>query len=266
MKKPHRHCPSWIFLLTSIFCVAASVHASGAEDEGPATITREQADVIIEELRAVRELLERLVEPGTALRADAKAPGPVRVATAGRPALGSVDAPVTVVEFTDYECPFCKRFHQTTFATLKRDYIDSGKVRWVVRDLPLPFHPNAQAAAQAVHCAGEQGKFFEMRSKLFARAGATQPDAILGVAADIGLDEMEFAECRASKRHQDAIDRDARDAESARISGTPTFVVGRTEGGWVEGQHIVGAQSFAVFDSAIRTALREAADSPGSGP
>jgi protein-disulfide isomerase len=240
-----------------VLCALAAPQLDAAAEDEPG-ITREQADAILEELKAVRGLLEQLVEERQPKPARRRGPGsPVRVSTAGAPALGRQDAPVTVVEFTDYECPFCKRFHQTTFESLKRDYIDTGQVRWVVRDLPLPIHPNARAAAQAAHCAGEQGRFWEMRETLFANAPAASAEVFRKYGADLDLDVEAYVACLNSGRFLDPVDKDAAEANGLRITGTPTFVVGRTEDQWVEGRPIVGAQSYAVFDGAIRLQLRE---------
>src|SRR5512146_1268003 len=122
----------------------------------PATITREQADAILNELRQIRRLLEVNGRPAASPRpAQPPAPRNIRMAvTAGWQVMGRADAPVTLVEFMDYQCPYCRRFHTDTFAELKKQYIDTGKLRFVSRDLPLSFHANALTAAQAVRCAG----------------------------------------------------------------------------------------------------------------
>src|SRR5262245_31091471 len=116
------------------------------------TITRSQADDILKELRLIRQLLERQQQPA--------APPRPTVATVAvpftDPVLGKKDAPVTIVEFTDYQCTFCQRFHIATFPRLKSKYIDTGKVRFYSRDMPLDFHQNALKAAVAARCAGDQ--------------------------------------------------------------------------------------------------------------
>lgn len=87
------------------------------------------------------------------------------------PVLGNANAPITIIEFSDYECPFCKRFYDQTFGQIKKDYIDTGKVKFIYRDYPLSFHPGAEPAAQAANCAGEQGKYWEMHDKIFQAQG-----------------------------------------------------------------------------------------------
>ena len=121
----------------------------GAGDPS-AAITAEQADAIVQELKEIRKLLESIDKKGVA-QAPQRPPVPpiAKVSVKDSPVLGSADAPVTVVEFTDYQCTYCLRFIKQTFPKLKEQFIDTGKVRWVVRDMPLGFHKNARKAAQA---------------------------------------------------------------------------------------------------------------------
>ena len=97
------------------------------------------------------------------------------MATAGEPSLGKPDAPLTLVEFSDYQCPFCRRFFEQTLPALKSKYIDAGQLRYVFRDFPLDqIHPQARQAAESVHCAAEQGKYWEMHDLLFQSLRAPQ--------------------------------------------------------------------------------------------
>src|SRR6478672_246062 len=111
-----------------------------------AQLTEKQGDAIINELRQIRQALEKL-QQGVGPQARAAAPTRAKVSIRGRPALGSDDAPVTVVEFADYQCPFCKSFFSTTLPSLKKEFIDTGKVRLVMKDLPLAMHSTARPAA-----------------------------------------------------------------------------------------------------------------------
>lgn len=220
-------------------------------------ITRQQADEILKELRDMRALLEKIEgktqspapqrgRPTTATL-DITKPGPI---------LGAVDAPVTVVEFTDYQCPFCKRFTQNTFPFLKRDYIDTGKVRWLVRDLPLGFHSNARKAAQATYCAAEQDKFWAMRDSLFRNNANLGEDQLKVYAADLKLDTSAFNDCFASERYLADIDNYTSTAAGLRLTGTPSFIVGKTTPGKLTGQVIIGAQAPAVFSAEIQKLLQ----------
>jgi len=171
------------------------------------------------------------------------------------PILGDVNAPVTVVEFTDYQCPFCKRFTQNTFPFMKRDYIDTGKVRWLVRDLPLGFHSNARKAAQAAYCAAEQDKFWAMRDSLFRNSGDLSEKQLKVYAADLKLDTRAFNDCMDSDRYLADIDIYTSIAAGLRLTGTPSFIVGKTVSDSLTGRVIIGAQAPAVFGAEIEKLL-----------
>ena len=195
------------FCATALLCCCVAPAAMAAEPAGGTTpqagISRDQADAMLLELREIRKLLENIDQKG--LAQAAAQPRKPRTATVtidpDRPAMGSADAPVTVVEFTDYQCPFCRRFTQSTFPLIQKQYIDTGKVRWVVRDLPLAFHANARKAGQSVHCANEQGKFWEMRDTLFKNSAKLGEEDLRKYAGDVGLDVSAFDSCLASDRH-----------------------------------------------------------------
>ena len=235
-------------------CALGAAFGATAKDAPPATaITGEQADAILLELREIKGLLQKIEKQGGA-RPPAR-PRPSKTATielrGDRPSLGSEDAPVTVIEFTDYQCPFCKRFNQATFTSLKRDYMDTGKVRWLVFDLPLGFHANARQAAQAARCAGEQGKFWEMRDTLFLNSAHLEPAKLKRYGQIVGLDQQAFEACLSSDRYLEQIDQDAQVASEARITGTPTFVIGPTAADAITGRTVVGAQALNVFKGVI---------------
>jgi protein-disulfide isomerase len=231
--------------------------AMAAEPAGTATeqtgISREQADAMLIELREIRKLLENIDKKGLAQAAPQRREPRTATVTIDpdRPAMGSADAPVTVVEFTDYQCPFCRRFTQSTFPLLKSEYIDTGKLRWVVRDMPLAFHANARKAGQSVHCANEQGKFWEMRDTLFKNSAKLGEEDLRKYAGDVGLDVSAFDTCLASDRYLSEIDTDSAEAKRVGITGTPTFVVGKSGGDKLSGTVVVGAQPLNVFKSAI---------------
>jgi protein-disulfide isomerase len=225
----------------------------------PEGMTRDQADAILNELKSIHQLL--LNPPAT--RAAATAPAPaapnekvkMSVGT-GWYSMGRDDAPVTVVEFTDYQCPFCRRFETGSFAQLKKEYIDTGKVRFVSRDLPLEFHPNAPGAAMAAHCAGEQNKFWEMRDAMMLDTATDLGTfALAKYAEKVQLEMTAFNRCMSDKKYTDAIKTDTADAGKLGISATPSFVIGKTDSKEIAGVRVVGAVPFSVFDSAIKDAL-----------
>lgn len=142
--------------------------------------------------------------------------------------LGSEDAPVTIIEFSDYQCPFCNRHYVQTLPQLKAEYINTGKVKLVFRDFPLTFHTEADEAAEAAECAGEQGKYWEMHDKLFESVdewgGKSDPkDVFKNLASDIGLDSTDFNECLDSGKYTQEVQEDEQDGASLGITGTPGF-------------------------------------------
>jgi protein-disulfide isomerase len=248
-----------IGLLTSV-CLAEN---KAEETAKTAASDREILDTILEELKAIRETVEKIEKQGVA-RAPQRPTRPTEATATitGKPVLGDPSAPVTVVEFADYQCPFCLRFIKSTFPQLKRDYIDTGKVRWVALNLPLAFHKDARKAAQAAHCAGEQDKFWEMREELFKNPKELAEENLPKHAARLGLDVEAFKACLASERHLDEIDQDAKSANTSRLTGTPSFIVGKSTGDKINGQVIIGAQPLHVFKAAIDKAASEATAEP----
>lgn len=227
----------------------------------PEGMTRDQADAILNELKQIHQLLQNQQTAAAAAQppaVQAAAPSDKVKMSIGKGwyAMGREDAPVTMVEFTDYQCPFCRKFEHDSFAELKKNYIDTGKVRFVSRDLPLEFHPNAAPAAQAVRCAGEQHKFWEMHDAIMQdTATDLSTDSILKYGDKVGLDMTAFRACVAEKRFVAAIQKDTADAGTMGISGTPSFVIAKTAPDQMDGVRIVGAVPYSVFDSTIKDLL-----------
>ena len=261
------------FTLTRCLCVLAFLAgcipgvSAGAEtttpDAASTTISVDTADAILNELQEIRRVLEKIEQQGTARGPQRPArPTTASVSIKGKHVMGSENAPVTVVEFADYQCPYCLRFTRTTFPHLKKKYIDTGRVRWVALNLPLPFHKDARKAAQAAHCAGEQDKFWEMREVLFRNPQKLNVENLPAHAEGLSLDMQAFSACLESDRHLAEIDQDARDAQSVSLTGTPSFIVGKTATDEITGQVVVGAQPLRVFDAAIDKAIAEGAAQP----
>jgi protein-disulfide isomerase len=177
------------------------------------------------------------------------------VSVGDNPTLGRDDAPVTMVEFTDYQCPYCKRFHSNTFPRLKEKYIDTGKLRYVSMDLPLKFHQLARPAAVAARCAGAQDKFWQMRETLFGHSPALQKEALVSYAGDLSLDTEAFRACLDDKRNEIGINQNMQVARGAGFTGTPSFVIGRNVNGQVSGTVVIGARSLAEFEAQIQKLL-----------
>jgi protein-disulfide isomerase len=218
------------------------------QDQGG--ITRQQADDILKELRQIRQLLERPTKP--AAPQEEPATRAKLTDLSGVAMLGSKDAPLTIVEYTDYQCPFCQRFHMTAFAELKKNYIDAGKVRFYSKDMPLDFHPNAMRAAQAARCAGEQGQFWTLRDVMGANPGKLDMDNILTFATDLKMDAKKLRACVESEKYKNAVQTDVLEAMRIGANGTPTFVLGKSMGEGVEGELMVGAMPYQMFDQKLK--------------
>lgn len=166
--------------------------------------------------------------------------------------MGDEDATVTLIEFTDYQCPFCARHFTQTVAQIKQEYVDTGKVKYVVRDFPLSIHPNAPKASEATECADDQDKFWEMHDALFQKQGLwssapNAPELFKQYATELGLDAGDFASCLDSGKHTAEVQKDFADGSSGGVTGTPAF--------FVNGKKLSGAQPFAAFKAAIDAEL-----------
>ena len=163
------------------------------------------------------------------------------------PVIGNADAPVTIVEFSDFQCPFCARFYSQTYLTLKEEYVDTGKVKIVFRDFPLGFHPEAEPSAIAAECAHEQGKFWEFHDLIFENQGIMSASAYLDWAEQLSLDMTQFTDCVDSQKYKSEVAKDYNDGGRLGITGTPGF--------FVNGQLLTGAQPYSVFAAAIEAEL-----------
>jgi protein-disulfide isomerase len=221
-------------------------------------LTKQQGDAILAELKAIRALLEKQGQNAPAAAAPAAAPAQQRVTLPnadGHAALGAKEAPVTIIEFTDLQCPFCARFSAQTFPELQKKYIDTGKVRFVTRDLPLAFHAQAVPAAVAARCAGDQGKYWEYRERLFAVQKELGDAVYDRLAAEMKLDAKSFATCRATPANKAAAEADRTAANALGITGTPTFLVGTVANGTFTGERVTGAQPLSAFEAKIEPLL-----------
>ena len=165
------------------------------------------------------------------------------------PVKGDKNAPVTIVEFSDFECPFCGRWFQQTFPAIDEKYIKTGKANLIYRDFPLNFHTQAQKAAEASECADEQGKFWPMHDKLFNEGEQGGVEGFKKYAKDLGLDTGKFNKCLDSGEMAGEIRKDLADGGRYGVSGTPGF--------FINGVKVVGAQPFQVFEQVIEAELKK---------
>lgn len=190
---------------------------------------------------------------------------PVKVSILGDPILGDKNAKLTLVEFSDYECPFCKKTFNEILPNLKKNYIDTGKVRLVYKDLPLPFHQNAAKEAEAAQCAKDQGgdvAYFKYHDQIFTKTNSGGTGITLeqlpALAKEAGLNVTQFQKCLDSGQFKAEVDKDLTEAQKVGANGTPTWFLGKTTGPEsVEGIILVGAQPFSAFKSAIDQQLSQ---------
>lgn len=176
------------------------------------------------------------------------------------PQRGSDKAPVTLIEFSDFRCSFCRKFWQTTLPLLDKKYISTGKVRFIYRHFAVLGKPS-EFAAQAAECAGEQGKFWEYHDKLFANAGSPlgfTDGKLKGYAKELGLKGQAFNQCLDSGKHLKKVEGETALAAFLGARGTPAF--------FLNGQLLVGAQPFEVFQSIIEEELKKVSSSGKAKP
>ena len=246
--------PRTLAAIPAALLLGAGVSAQAPQAPAAAPMSQQQInEEMLKELRQIRQLLERLTQP----QQPAPPPQPTTAKLTNMKGfvLGRPDAPLTMVEFTDLQCPFCRQYVTVTFEQLKKDWIDTGKLRYISRDFPLDFHPQAMPAARAARCSGEQGKFWEMRMALMRNANLLSADYITKTAADLKLDTKAFAACIASPKFDAEIEADTQEGARIGVSGTPSFVLGRTSASGVEGPMIVGALPYATFDAKLKDLL-----------
>jgi protein-disulfide isomerase len=184
----------------------------------------------------------------------AASPDDVKAAVALRSnesSLGSAGAPVTMVEYSDFQCPYCAMFRTQTFPKIKAKYIDSGQLRFIHRHLPMPYHAQAMMAAKAAACAGDQGLYWELSSVMFSRTSCLECQGVVELSKAVPLDRQRFEKCVSSNSHHSEIDQDIASARQLNFDGTPSFVVGRTTPTGVEGIALVGALPFEEFAAKI---------------
>jgi protein-disulfide isomerase len=176
------------------------------------------------------------------------APSQVTASADDDAVLGDENAPVTIIEFSDYQCPFCGRFWSDTLPQIKSEYIDTGKAKLVYRDFPLTsIHPLAQPAAEATECVREQGgdeAFYQYHDKIFANQQALSQPSLIAWADELGYD---INECLSSGKFRGEVQKDTSDAQAAGGRGTPYFVI--------NGKPLSGAQPFSAFQQIIEAEL-----------
>jgi protein-disulfide isomerase len=244
---------SAIAAIACLVCISAALGprsaAAKSSDEAIKAAIEELKQGQAEMRKDIAEILKRLPPPPPP--AIEKLEKPVSLGSLAP--RGNPDAPLTIIEFSDYQCPYCKRHVEQTLPKLLSDYVDSGKARYAFRDYPLDqIHPLAGKAAEAARCAGDQGKYWEMHDRLFASQKELQPEKLPDHAKSLGLDVAIFRACLDDKRHAPQVREDIEAGDQIGARGTPMFVVGPSAGGEIKsGVVIHGAQPIAVFKAEI---------------
>ena len=181
------------------------------------------------------------------------------------PYRGDYDAPVTLIEFSDYQCPYCKRHANTVMPPLLKKYVDTGKVRFIMREYPIDtLHRRATATSEAALCAGDQDQYWDMHDSLFDDQKANTDEDFLQQAERLGLDTSAFADCMSSDRYMEQIKTDLVEGQKLGVSGTPSFVLGLTNPKDPSKVHLTkfirGAQPVQSFSVAIDELIKTAAD------
>jgi protein-disulfide isomerase len=214
------------------------------------------------EVQNLRDTLQgRQAAPAAPAQGQAPAPqSAIVVSIEGGAVKGDHNAKLTLVEFTDYQCPFCGRHFRETMPKIDEEYIKTGRIRYVLREFPLEsIHPQAVKAAEAATCSGEQGKYWEMHSLLFGSPKAMAIKDFVDHAQALNLDVAKFQQCLDSGKYTAKVRKDLNDAQKAGVTGTPTFFLGLTDPKSTEVKSIrklVGAQPYAAFKDAIDSLLK----------
>lgn len=253
--------------ILSVMSVAGCNASSSTKQSGELKFnnTESQMDQVLDQLRQLRHEMAAIREAVREIHRAAVTPPPAApplprtaevVIDADDPMLGNPEAKIAIVEFTDFECPYCSRFHKQTFQQIKKKYIDTGKVRYISRDFPLSFHPNARSASIAANCADEQDKYWVVKDALFANQRHLGDELYSELSLKNDLDTERFSDCMKKESNGQEIDGDFSYGQSLGVTGTPTFFVGRIkEGRLVDAKRIVGAQPFTAFNRVIESYL-----------
>lgn len=256
---------AWITVLLAVVCLIGGAAAGWAQssDEDIKALRKE-----VQELKAGQDAMQKDVAAIKEMLTPKK-PAPFKGADLsldGEPFMGDKDAKVTVVEFSDYQCPFCGRAYQQTFPQIVTDYVKTGKVKYVFHDFPLEqLHPNAFKAAEAARCAGEQGKYWDMHDTLFKNQRALDAAKLPDYAKTAGLDVDKFSACLAAEKDSAKIREEIAEGGKVGVTGTPAFFIGTTEPGKPQlhaTKFISGAQGYPAFKAAIDELLNPPKEDP----
>lgn len=237
---------------------AASTKDELAELKGEVQAIKEGQVAIQKDLADIKKLLQQGV------RAAPSKPAfkPTEISIEGAPVLGAAYATVTLVEFSDYQCPFCRRHKEQVMPDLVKNFVDTGKLKYVMREFPLAMHANAKGASQAALCAGDQGQYWQMHDKMFDNQRQLAVENLKAFGVELGLDSAVFDACLDEGKYAQQVSDDLTRGGRMGVTGTPAFVLGLTDPKDPNKanltEFISGAQSLEKFTQAIEDLLKEA--------
>jgi protein-disulfide isomerase len=236
----------WVLLIALII----SVTAAAADKKA---LTRDQGDQILQQLQRLNDNFAKLTAPRPA---GPPAGMKAKITIDVNRSMGLATAPLTLVEFTDYQCPYCNRWYMTTFIDIKKNWIDTGKLRFAVRDNPLPMHADAMGAAEAAHCGGAQGQFWQMGERMSMNPDKLNIQQFMSWMEDLEGNATVFRACMEAHAAKETIDADIVQAAKIGLTGTPGFVIGRSTAEGVDGETLMGGLPYPVFEQRLRDLLK----------
>ena len=250
-----KRCATLSVLIMLIFICSQPLFAQSPDDIN--TLKKE-----IETLKEGQKAMQKdIQEIKNSLRAKPAPPEfkEAIIELGDNPFKGDKNAKVTIVEFSEYQWPYCGRHVRETLPEIEKEYIATGKVKYVLLDYPLPSHKNASKAAEAAHCADEQGKYWDMHDKIFANQKAMEPKDLSEYAKAIGLDVSKFQQCLDSGKYAEEIKKEMAEGQKAGVTGVPAFFIGLTDPNNPKTlkatKKLVGAQPYAKFKETIDSLL-----------
>jgi protein-disulfide isomerase len=243
--------------LLAAVCLVAALPAARAQSQSDAEL-RNEVENLKGQVKALRTDLDQI----KATLHDLTTPRTPLFDIGGAPSMGDAKAKVVLIEFSDYQCPYCMDYFTSTYRRLIADYVKTGKVKYVVRDLPgESIHPNALQAAQAARCAADQGKFWEMHDSLFTNQRSLGSTGITDSASAAGLDAAKFSACFDSNKYVEGIRKEANEALQLGAKGTPAFFLGTPDPANPSkvklSKALIGAQPLSTFQQTIDTLLAQ---------
>jgi protein-disulfide isomerase len=229
---------------------------------------RSGQDAIQNELAEIKKMIASGNQPSAPKQPEFE---PREISIAGAPFKGNADAQVTLIEYSDYQCPYCKRHLLSVWPQIKEQYLDTGKLKFVMREFPLTsIHPRAVAASMAALCAKNQGKYWDMHDILFENQRALSDDDIKSYSETIGLDVDAFVACMDSAETRPQVQKDLEEGQSMGIRGTPSFALGLTKPDDTDtvtvSTLVRGARGFDAFAEQIDALLNDSEEAETASP